>query len=32
VPPPEGGVLPAVQLLKACSEHKHHHDSDRDDD
>jgi len=32
VPPPEGGVLPAVQLLKACSEHKHHHDRDRDDD
>ena len=32
VPQPEGGVLPAVQLLKACSEHKHHHDRDRDDD
>jgi len=30
--PPEGGVLPAVQLLKACSEHKHHHDKDRDED
>jgi len=32
VPPPEGGVLPAVQLLKACSEHKLHHDKDRDED
>ena len=32
LPPPEGGVLPAVQLLKACSEHKHHHDRDRDED
>jgi hypothetical protein len=32
VPPPEGGVLPAVELPKACSEHKHHHGHDRDDD
>jgi hypothetical protein len=33
VPAPEGGVLPAVQLLKACSEDGHHHrDHDRDDD
>ena len=32
VPPPAGGVLPAVEMLKACGEHKHHHDRDRDDD
>lgn len=33
VPAPEGGVLPAVQLLKACSEDRHHgRDHDRDDD
>jgi len=30
VPAPEGGVLPAVQLLKACSEGRHHgRDHDR---
>ena len=37
VPPPAGGVLPAVQLLPACEPRKgghdhHHHDKDRDDD
>jgi hypothetical protein len=32
VAPPAGGVLPVVELLKACGEHKHHHDRDRDDD
>jgi hypothetical protein len=32
VPPPAGGVLPAVEMLKACGEHKHHHDRDSDDD
>jgi len=33
VPPPEGGVLPAVELLKACREERHHsRDHDRDDD
>ncbi len=31
VPPPEGGVLPAVQLPKECREDKHH-DRDHDDD
>jgi len=36
VPAPEGGVLPAVELLKACSErerhHGHHDRDDHDDD
>jgi hypothetical protein len=36
VPPPAGGVLPAVQLLPACEPrkrgHDHHHDKDRDVD
>ena len=32
VPPPEGGVLPAVQLLAACEPKKHHGRKDRDDD
>ena len=39
VPPPADGVLPAVQLLRACEprkgghdHHHHHHDKDRDDD
>ena len=33
--PPAGGVLPAVQLLKACREDRHHgrgHDDDHDRD
>src|SRR5881396_1525309 len=29
VPPPEGGVLPAVQLLAACEPKKHHGRKDR---
>ena len=32
VPAPEGGVLPAVQLLAACEPKKHHGRKDRDDD
>jgi hypothetical protein len=34
VPPPAGGVLPAVKLLAACEPKKHHgkHDDDDDDD
>ncbi len=32
VPPPEGGVLPPVQLLAACEPKKHHGRKDRDDD
>jgi len=35
VPPPAGGVLPAVEMLKACREDRHHgrdHDRDEDDD
>jgi len=35
VPAPAGGVLPAVELLKACREDRHHggdHDRDDDDD
>ena len=38
VPPPEGGVLPAVEPLSACKprkgghdHHDHHDDKDRDD-
>ena len=32
--PPVGGVLPAVELLRACreDEHEHGHDHDRDHD
>jgi hypothetical protein len=35
VPPPAGGVLPAVEVLRACQPkkpHGHHHDDDDDDD
>jgi len=32
VPPPEGGVLPAVEMLAACEPKKHHGRNDRDDD
>ena len=33
VPAPAGGVLPAVEMLKACREDRHHgRDHDRDDD
>jgi len=32
VPPPEGGVLPAVETLRACKPRKHHGERDDDDD
>jgi len=32
VPPPQSGVLPAIQVLAACEPKKHHGRKDRDDD
>jgi hypothetical protein len=32
VPPPDGGVLPAAEPLKACLPHQHHGDKDHDRD